>query len=1061
MKSSTVSKIISNIQFTLYSFFTFIISGIIIFYALLTNGVSMPLVILPGLKVEQLYIKLDKKLILHADRIYVSYRNNKPTETPLENIPELLSLVDFTRNNFHSFKVEELNIGDKKVTFSYTKEPTSPEDNTLTLQNEEMNLTTSFSFHDSFMLAKMENVLHKPTNITLNSKLIIDFNTRDTYSITSLSLPEKTNLNIYTKTNTKALAFSASSNAFRDLSAIINIFNLKKNISKWIVDYNRAQSYQLLEAKGVYAYKNPQVLVNTLFLHARETGLNYTFHPKLFPVSSPSTDVYFEKGVLSIRPHHAMYNLHLLDERSAVNIDFNQQHTLLNVDLRTQSVLDSDIIEIVNAYNIPLPLLQEKGTTQAHIDLTIDLFNEEVSANGEFFVRESDLILDGIRYKIKNATARLHKGLLSLDSTSVNYDDIFLAIVNGQLDLRTRTGDFFFDVESIKLPLSQSQELELLDKNVQVQLNFDKESQKFIFPTSHWKFDEYTMTLGRNSLIAPVKFDSRNIIKDLKINIPNITDIKINGVLDLARASTKLDLNLSNINYHQDDLNLSSAQVIPLELHYDNNKTDINLHQPVLFQVNDNTLEILPTKVQVKNGYLETNTTEIRINEELFTQLSTHYKVGEKKIELLLQNTMLSSPELLFIEPVVGLSYEKSDGKHHFDIDKLTIHAVLNEDKSLQLNVKDFSKLHPYSSILRMYDIKAGSADFIYIDKDNIGVDLRLVDFPPLLSKNGKKITSYDVKGRYKDEVTQLSINNDIDFIYYKKGKFIAKNVDFNLFAIKEYLNDIQNKNEKNNLELLVQTNNCNVRLGDSGRKILSDTIKINIKKDTIDAQLFHGKGVVLFQSEGDTVSVYGQNLNDAFINELFKFSTFKNGTLSFAVTGTYDNFKGIVQIDDTILKDYTVLNNTLAFFNTIPSLVTFSVPGYSKKGLKVDKMYTNFDVNGSNVSIKDTKISSKELTITARGKSDLQKETIDLLMQVKTDLGSSAKNIPVIGYIIFGDDSISTTVRVHGDLKDPKVESSVAKSVIVAPYNIIKRTITLPFKALDIFDKNDSKPNE
>jgi hypothetical protein len=246
------------------------------------------------------------------------------------------------------------------------------------------------------------------------------------------------------------------------------------------------------------------------------------------------------------------------------------------------------------------------------------------------------------------------------------------------------------------------------------------------------------------------------------------------------------------------------------------------------------------------------------------------------------------------------------------------------------------------------------------------------------------------------------------------------------------------------------------VALGDSGRKILADTIKVKIKQDTINAQLTKGRGIVLFESKHDEFSVYGDDLDDKFLNELVKFSTFKNGTLSLAVKGTYQNFSALAQIDNTIMKDYTVLNNTLAFFNTIPSLVTFSVPGYSKKGLKVDEMYLNFDVNGSDLTIKDTKISSKELTITAKGSSDLDKETIDILMQVKTDLGSSAKNIPLIGYIIFGEDSVSTTVRVHGDLKDPKVENSLAKSVIVAPFNILKRTLTLPFKTLELFDDED-----
>jgi uncharacterized protein YhdP len=149
-------------------------------------------------------------------------------------------------------------------------------------------------------------------------------------------------------------------------------------------------------------------------------------------------------------------------------------------------------------------------------------------------------------------------------------------------------------------------------------------------------------------------------------------------------------------------------------------------------------------------------------------------------------------------------------------------------------------------------------------------------------------------------------------------------------------------------------------------------------------------------------------------------------------------------------------LNNTLAFFNTIPSLLTFSVPGYSKKGLATEEMYAAFHKKGPLVTVNDAKISSKEITITAKGESNLEKEDIELLMEVKTDIGSTAKDIPLIGYIIFGKDTVSTTVRVHGSLHDPKVENSVAQSVIVAPFNIIKRTLTLPFQPF--LDSNTSQ---
>jgi hypothetical protein len=340
-------------------------------------------------------------------------------------------------------------------------------------------------------------------------------------------------------------------------------------------------------------------------------------------------------------------------------------------------------------------------------------------------------------------------------------------------------------------------------------------------------------------------------------------------------------------------------------------------------------------------------------------------------------------------------------------------------------------------------------------------MDITIEDFHPLLTKNGKEIREYTIKGDYQDKTATLRINDQLDIVYRQKGIVTASNLEFNIFPIRDYLKFINNNEEKGNIQLKVKTKACSIILGDSQRKIISDNINIDIKPSSVHAELIYKKGGILFESQGNDFSVFGRELDDTFMNQLFKFSTFQGGVLSFMGQGNFDKFEGITRIDNTTIKDYTVLNNALAFFNTIPSLVTFSVPGYSKKGLKVSEMYSQFVYDNNKIFIKGTKINAKELTITAEGESDLDKDSIDLLMEVKTKIGSAAKNIPLIGYIIFGHETVSTTVKVHGNLSDPKVESTLAKSIIVAPYNIIKRTITLPFKILDLFESEEGNESK
>ena len=75
--------------------------------------------------------------------------------------------------------------------------------------------------------------------------------------------------------------------------------------------------------------------------------------------------------------------------------------------------------------------------------------------------------------------------------------------------------------------------------------------------------------------------------------------------------------------------------------------------------------------------------------------------------------------------------------------------------------------------------------------------------------------------------------------------------------------------------------------------------------------------------------------------------------------------------------------------------------------------------------------------------------------MNLKTDLGSSISKIPLVGYILLGDDTVSTSLTLTGKLDDPTIDTQVAKDIAVAPWNILKRTLTYPMK---LFESDENK---
>lgn len=83
----------------------------------------------------------------------------------------------------------------------------------------------------------------------------------------------------------------------------------------------------------------------------------------------------------------------------------------------------------------------------------------------------------------------------------------------------------------------------------------------------------------------------------------------------------------------------------------------------------------------------------------------------------------------------------------------------------------------------------------------------------------------------------------------------------------------------------------------------------------------------------------------------------------------------------------------------------------------------------------------------------DKKQQTIDgnISVVILKDYTSVVKYIPVVGYILLGDDkSVAISTKVSGNLDDPKVETFATSDAIKGTGNILKRIITSPFKLFE-----------
>jgi hypothetical protein len=90
--------------------------------------------------------------------------------------------------------------------------------------------------------------------------------------------------------------------------------------------------------------------------------------------------------------------------------------------------------------------------------------------------------------------------------------------------------------------------------------------------------------------------------------------------------------------------------------------------------------------------------------------------------------------------------------------------------------------------------------------------------------------------------------------------------------------------------------------------------------------------------------------------------------------------------------------------------------------------------------------LESNAIDMMGTGVLNFQDNTIKMNIDLVSKMKQNVSKIPLIGYLLVGDNKQPTiTLEVHGALDDPEVNTSVYKEIIMTPFDILLRTISLP----------------
>jgi len=1025
---------------------------LVFLFIVLQNGLLLDEFSVQNVKIKQLYIKWDEKIDLSIKEISLQKQSSTQSKPDLAKIKKYLEFLGTTSHWFHSIDIETIHINDTKASFRYKEHGNGH----FYAQSSDFNLNCDIYFEGQNLKFDIKNFQQLHKSFSLHGDILLNPNKLSLTSLLEINIHNDLQAKLFLNFQNNKLSYKLiNQKKIKNIKNIIAMFHLPKEVKYWVLDAIKMDYLSIESATGFIDFDHMDNALKNINIKATVHGLNYVYNPQLDAIHTKETQLEFKKGILYIRPQEA-YSYGMYLDKSWLKIDFTQPEELLTLQLLFNGIMNKDMLKILSMYKIDLPFLQKSGKVKTDLTITVGLRNIDVNAHGTFFTKEANFDFIGLNVDIFDALIVLNNYDVVIKKMKTNYQDIASAIVDVKYNAHSAKGTIHFNAKKIA-----TKEIQLLtDKDpILINYNINPHGDSIDIDKTRWLINKKILSVDT----MHIPFDLKKLTIDLPTTFFEVKEILsgfLTGTINLKNNEANLLADILHFNYSNIQLLQSNTQV---KIHY-KDTLSLSIKDTTHLSIADTDVKFSNTLIEaeIEKGNIQLKHTAINIEDTLYAIINAKYNkkndtsiLRAKKLKILNKNTK----EVFYKKSRLVLDINNNKNILTIASQDLDSKFVLYKDR-WRLDLNSLGKISRGSHFLKELNIKNGKFSFYKkTDENSIQFEGELPYKYKILSQYAKPISLYKIKGKINKKKTYFTINKNLASVKIEdKINIKIKNAGINIAPLLQFIDLLkQQSKQKTEIPLTLYASNCYLQ-SQSGNIVLSNEIKLQHINKITTAQLRYKDGSAGFKLDDDTFHLYGKNFNDEFMDKLFKLSRFKGGTLDFSMNGKIQDYDGIFYVNKATIVDYKLLNNVLAFINTVPSLITFSLPSYSKNGLFVDSAYMQFTARNGRFDISDFYLDAKEIDIIAKGTADIRKDTINVTLNLKTDLGSSASKIPVVGYILFDKDSISTTMSITGKLSDPDVSSMLAKDIAVAPLNIIKRTLLYPYKLLRSKENNSSK---
>jgi len=447
--------------------------AVIILAVILAKGLSIPEIDLPGLKIKEFYIKLDKKLIIEIDRVEIGKK--KKSGSALQELDNIGNLLRFIPHFFEKIQINDIVTGEETAHLLFF-------DDVFYAETDKLELATRIFFdpEKKILFAKIETLYILKPDLTLKGRFAYDVKNHvwkgeGRYSGLNLN-------GLFSVWHKKDLiGFNINSEPTDSIKPLVDYLDPPPDIKVWIYPKIPAKRYILHDLKGEITLKQDGKIVFdpekvTGFATAYDADIH--FHPDVPPVHTRQIDIRYRHDILGFKLYNPLYRKKKLDGSYVRirNLLGRGGKTELDAHIVVKDRFDDSIRNILGAYNIPIPFVQTKGTMDAVVDFTVALADGSiVSYKGDYKSESAELLFDNvIPIPVENLHVISDNNLVTIKPCRIRFDPYLKAALKGTIDLDKKDADFYATIDKFKFPTGRLPLLSIQQDTLHVKMDFKK-----------------------------------------------------------------------------------------------------------------------------------------------------------------------------------------------------------------------------------------------------------------------------------------------------------------------------------------------------------------------------------------------------------------------------------------------------------------------------------------------------------------------------------------------------------------------------------------------------------